>query len=331
MILSEKIITHRKENNLSQEELAYQLGVSRQSVSKWENGQSIPDLDKILKLSEIFSVSTDYLLKDDIEESLSDNIEERVERKNLTKVTLEDANIYMELERKNSKIIALAIFLFIVSPIPLFLNMGFNPSLLDGKDQSFSEFMGLAILLIVVAIGVAIIIITSSKMEKYQHFENNFLDLEYGVAGIIEKKKEVFRPIHARFIALSIALFITSEIPLFIATYTYSDKELESKIFFALSFTLLLFAIGVFILISSNIIMRSYDKLLEEGDYTREQKEENKKNALIASIYWSIMTVIYLGVSFLTERWDITWVIWPVAGIMYSAIITILAIKRKKA
>lgn len=68
MILAEKIILLRKRNGWSQEELAEQLGISRQSVSKWELGASIPDLDKVLKMSKVFDVSTDYLLKDEIEE-----------------------------------------------------------------------------------------------------------------------------------------------------------------------------------------------------------------------------------------------------------------------
>lgn len=66
MILADKIIFQRKKAGWSQEELAEQLGVTRQSVSKWEGAQSIPDMDKILQMSRIFNVSTDYLLKDDI-------------------------------------------------------------------------------------------------------------------------------------------------------------------------------------------------------------------------------------------------------------------------
>lgn len=68
MILADKIINLRKKNGWSQEELAEKLGVSRQSISKYESAQSIPDLDKILKLSEIFGVTTDYLIKDELEE-----------------------------------------------------------------------------------------------------------------------------------------------------------------------------------------------------------------------------------------------------------------------
>ena len=67
MILADKIIELRKKNGWSQEELAEMLGVSRQSVSKWEGAQSVPDMNRILKLSEVFGVSTDELLKDDLE------------------------------------------------------------------------------------------------------------------------------------------------------------------------------------------------------------------------------------------------------------------------
>ena len=68
MILADKIMTLRKKAGWSQEELAEKLGVTRQSISKYEGAQSIPDLDKILKLSEIFGVTTDYLIKDELEE-----------------------------------------------------------------------------------------------------------------------------------------------------------------------------------------------------------------------------------------------------------------------
>ena len=63
MDLSEKIVKLRKNNNLTQEQLAEQLNVSRQSVSKWESGQAAPDIDKIVAMGEIFHVTTDYLLK----------------------------------------------------------------------------------------------------------------------------------------------------------------------------------------------------------------------------------------------------------------------------
>ncbi len=65
MAISEKILNLRKDRGLSQEAFAEMLGVSRQSVSRWESGAAVPDIDKILLLSELFGVSTDYLLKPD--------------------------------------------------------------------------------------------------------------------------------------------------------------------------------------------------------------------------------------------------------------------------
>ena len=63
MRFSEKLPKLRKNNNLSQEQLAEQLGVSRQAVSKWESEQSTPDLEKVIAMSELFEVTTDYILK----------------------------------------------------------------------------------------------------------------------------------------------------------------------------------------------------------------------------------------------------------------------------
>ena len=63
MDFAEKLLTLRKANNLTQEQLAEKLDVSRQSVSKWESGQATPELEKIVAMSAIFDVTTDYLLK----------------------------------------------------------------------------------------------------------------------------------------------------------------------------------------------------------------------------------------------------------------------------
>ena len=122
MILADKITDLRKKNGWSQEELANQLGVSRQAVSKWESASSIPDLDKIIKLSNIFGVSTDYLLKDSLEEETRELSESKMadagsEEENIQMVSMETANVYLELLRNVSSKIALGISLCILSPV----------------------------------------------------------------------------------------------------------------------------------------------------------------------------------------------------------------------
>ena len=70
MTLPDKIIKLRKEKGWSQEDLAEKLNVSRQAISRWENGTALPDAQNVLQISKLFHVTTDYLLNDDYE---SDN------------------------------------------------------------------------------------------------------------------------------------------------------------------------------------------------------------------------------------------------------------------
>ena len=67
MKFNEKLTIHRKKNGLSQEDLADKLGVSRQAISRWELGSTMPDATNLLQLSDLFGVSVDYLLHDDYE------------------------------------------------------------------------------------------------------------------------------------------------------------------------------------------------------------------------------------------------------------------------
>ena len=74
MKLAEKLFELRKEKGWSQEKLAEQINVSRQSISKWESGQVLPEIEKIIELSKIFQVTTDYLLLDENSEKSSTTV-----------------------------------------------------------------------------------------------------------------------------------------------------------------------------------------------------------------------------------------------------------------
>lgn len=101
MTLGEKIMRLRQSKGLSQEELGEKMGVSRQAVSKWETEQAMPDVDKIIQMSDIFGVTTDYLLKDEISSSGMDNVgssEYTVD--NVPKKSIRER---LHFERKSSK------------------------------------------------------------------------------------------------------------------------------------------------------------------------------------------------------------------------------------
>ena len=118
MILADKIIDLRKKAGWSQEELAEKLAVTRQSVSKWEGAQSIPDMDKVVQMSCLFGVTTDYLLKDEIEIA-EPTVTEDDRRPPLRRVTIGEASDYLALRRTAAPKMALATMLCIFSPIAL--------------------------------------------------------------------------------------------------------------------------------------------------------------------------------------------------------------------
>ena len=93
---------------------------------------------------------------------------------------------------------------------------------------------------------------------------------------------------------------------------------------------LIMIAAGVFMIVRSSIIWGTYSILLQEGEYTPQAKSEEKKNAPIAGVYWALATVIYLGWSFITMAWDRTWIVWPIAGVLYGLLTAVLRMTRRK-
>ncbi|WP_233503276.1 helix-turn-helix domain-containing protein [Catenibacterium sp. AM22-6LB] len=158
MNLADKIIEERKKNGWSQEELASKLGVSRQAVSKWESSGSIPDLQRILQMSELFGVTTDYLLKDEIEEERQN---EYVETKTI-KVSMEEANQYLDMKSRGSRIVANATSLCILSPVPLIV-LGTMT-----QDHILIGF-SLVLLLVLVAIAVYLFVNYGIRDASMQH------------------------------------------------------------------------------------------------------------------------------------------------------------------
>ena len=331
MILAEKIAKHRKQNGWSQEELAMRLGISRQSVSKWESTASIPDLDKIIKLSEIFGVSTDYLLKDEMEEDCRSNalVEEVVppEDEKLRSVSLDEANSYMDLVEQSAKKIAAGVAACILSPVLLILMAGMAAEQKYGISENMATGIGLIVLLLLVAGAVGIFVSFGMKAGKYEYMETETLSLQYGIAGIVESKKETFEPVHKKCITTGVILCIVSVLPLFFAV---AFDAPEMVYLYCTAALLVIVAFGVFLMVWSCMINGSYQKLLEEGDYTREKKLENKRNSSLASVYWCTIIAIYLGYSLITGKWQSSWVIWPCAGVMYAAVCGVAALVRRK-
>ena len=307
MILADKIIEERKKNGWSQEELASKLGVSRQAVSKWESSGSIPDIQRILQMSELFGVTTDYLLKDEIEE---ERLNEYVETKTI-KVSMEQANQYLDMKSRGSRIVANATSLCILSPVPLIV-LGTMT-----EDHTLVGF-GLVFLLMLVAIAVYLFVNYGLHESHMQHLEKESFETEYGVSGMVRERREQYEPTFTRNIAIGVVLCILSVIPTIMAGVMEVEDYMSG---ISVGLLLIIVSIGVNILIRAGMIKSSYDTLLQEGEYTKEEKHLKKKTDAFSGAYWCLIVAIYLGWSFWTNNWKFTWIIWPVAGVLYAAVL----------
>lgn len=299
MILADKIILQRKNLGLSQEELAALIGVSRQAISKWESTNTIPDLDRIVKLSEVFGVSTDYLLLDEIEDEVS--TEPLIEK--IPKVSLDYTRRYISANHKASYLIGFGVALLIL--LPLFLTI-----VKPWELESVALWFPFAI-----AIVIAVILFMSAHLQlsDFKDLYNSF-SLEYGVEGILTKEQSENKSKFRMTLIYGVVLCISGGFSLLF--YGIEESKTGSLLFLQLMFVLV--AAGVFLLIQNGMKQQAYNVLLQQGDYA--PHKNNKKVEAIASLYWPLVTAAYLGYSFITNDWGRSWIVWPVAGLVFGAI-----------
>lgn len=335
MILADKIIELRKKNGWSQEELADKLGVSRQAVSKWESAQAVPDMNRVLKLSEIFGVSTDLLLKDELELSTAvpAELQESSEGGSVRSVSMEEASAFLEHRERSSRRVALGVMMCILSPILLIVLSSAQEHGLIALSEQQVTGIGLAAMLLLIGGAVALFIIQGLRASKFEYLSKESIETSYGVDGIVRDRREKFRHSFNTHIALGVVLCVVAALPLFIAMFFFGGEDKSANEFpyaVAVACLLILVALGVYLIVRASIVWGSFQILLEDGDYTRQKKAEDKKNDTLSSIYWCSVTAIFLAYSFITGRWHRSWIIWPVAGVAFGVVIAVANALRKR-
>lgn len=324
MILADKIIRLRKQNGWSQEELAEKMQVSRQAVSKWEGAQTTPDLEKILMLSSLFGVTTDYLLKDEMEdEGHSDGTNMSVKR-----MTLAQANAFLEWRKSASVRIAIATFLCVIAVIPLLLLSAAAEVTAYAIPEHVAGGAGLTALFVLVAIAVAIFIFCGFKNAPFDFIEDEPFETEYGVAEMVKEKQKAYRSIYQKCNVIGACICVLSPIPLFIGAF--SGKEFFTVMMLAV--TMLLAGVGAAVFILSGVRWASMQKILKQGEFSLRKKRTSRIKETVSTIYWLSTAAIYLGFSFWTNAWKTTWIVWPVAGILFAAVMCLcnLLVDREK-
>lgn len=314
MELSDKIMSLRKAKGWSQEELAEQLDVSRQSVSKWELGTAVPDLPRITQLSELFGVSTDYLLKNTAGDEAS---LERTLDPERRLVTTQEAERYLSLCGRIAGRMALAVSLMILSPVCL-IGMG---ALESTSYERLGSAIGLVLLLGLVACGVAMLIYHGMSLRDYEYLNTEPLRLQEGALQLAQQHAEAHRVVYRRDIVLGVTLCILSPVPLLAASIALNDSL---AVLLTTMLLLVIVSVGVFLLVRTGIANGCAGKLLQRGDYTPENKAKTRRLSWFAPAWWCVTTAVFLAVSFITERWDLSWIIWAVSGVLFGGIYALL-------
>lgn len=241
---------------------------------------------------------------------------------------------------KFGKVIAFGVWLCIMAPAVLVM-LGV---MLDQKIQFVGENspMGIkmdntygAIILfpffIMIAIAVGLFIYAGTKMEKYEYIKKTPVEISSTMRNKIQDLKEKSQSKFTMLIITGVMLCILS--PMAVVSTVIMDEENSFLQGCGVVFLLVMIAFAVVLFILAGTKKDLYGQLLQEGDYSVENKKENKVVEAVAAVYWPLVTAIYLGWSFITMNWGFTWIIWPVAGVAFggfAAVANIIADSQKK-
>ncbi len=241
------------------------------------------------------------------------------ESENQLTVTAAVARNYISTTQKKSHSIAFAIFLFIAGTVFPILMEEARILEMFGVSESLAGIIGIGGFMIAIAAGVGILIASAFSLEKYEEIEKKPFRLEAGLKHDIQneyfKKKKELMP---RLIA-GVSLLILSFLPAAVFELAFKDSALMN---IGGAILLLMVGVGVYLLVGYGVTLSSYEKLIETRDEAAVAKE--RRNGLVAGIYWILLLAIYLGYSFITNNWQYSWIIWPVGALVYAVIHMIL-------
>lgn len=330
MIFADKLIALRKKAGWSQEELAAQLNVTRQSVSKWEGAQSIPDIERILQLSRLFNVSTDFLLKDDLAEEERLPAEGAESTPPVRRVTMEEASAFLMQTHADAPKMALGVFLCIISPVCLLMLAVLSDVGGYGISEAAAAGIGVSVLLVMVAIAVSIFILCASRVKEYEFLEKEEIETEYGVRGMVSERKRAFTPAYVRTNIIACAMCIVAAVPVILSgALSLNDVSCVG----AVCVLLVIVGVAVGMFVRVGMYHGAMNKLLEEGNYTRENKAKSRIKGTVSVIYWLIVTAVFLIYTYGPQgngQPQYSWVVWAVGGVLYAAVLGLVELFQRR-
>ena len=244
-------------------------------------------------------------------------IKEVIENKtDISMVSYDEAMQYIENSKSTAPKTALGVLLCILSPVTLLLLLGLSElNLITVKEESLIA-VSLAVLICLVAAGVSHFIRFSSKLERFEYLQENVFELDYkteqAVRNILEQDEQSYKSA----VNISVIGYILCALPVIIIPLML---EIEGLSVISVAVTLIIVAFATYNLINKSAVHEACNVLLQQGDYSIKSKS-NKISKTISKVYWLVIVAIYLGYSFITNNWTMSWIIWPIAGVLFAAI-----------
>ena len=232
-----------------------------------------------------------------------------------------EAADYLAEKRKNGLLIALGVALCILSPSFAVLTEGLHIIQLD-MAVSFS----VPLLFLLVAAAVFLFIVAGMRVQKNEAAVRGAVCGEE-LAGRLKRRQSAFQTRFAVGIGIGVVLCILSVVPAVVFSQLDSASYAAENLAPALMFVMV--AAGVFCFVFLGIEADGYKKLLHPQDYAAQGEARPKTRGeraveIVSSIYWCLVTAAYLLWSFATYDWGRSWIIWPVAGVLFGAVAAIV-------
>lgn len=238
-----------------------------------------------------------------------------------------DGAEYLFAVKQSSIQIAAGVFLCICSPALLILLSGIQYTMVSFSDRITSG-AGVTVLLCMVACAVGLFINAGMKLNSYSYLKKECFTIDETYAQEIVQLRENRKDKFKVKITAGVMMCILSVVPLLISAALDGISDLPN----ILSVILLLIIVGIAVsfFITAGMEEESYAVLLQEKDFSVKKKSAKNITDIISSIYWPIIVIVYLASSFITGGWGYTWLIWPLAGILYQIICSIAEESVKK-
>lgn len=302
MSFAENLQYLRKQKDITQEQLAEQLEVSRQSVSKWESGQSYPEMEKLLQICSMFQCNLDTMMQGDISKEFA-----------------QDVHGYDAFKNRFSKWMAAGVGLILFGLSAMLFLTGI------GMDEELSTAVFFCFLIVAVLIFIVMGMQNNQFCKKHPQIEDFYTE---------EDKEHAYRKFTVRIavsvgiILIGILLVMVLDAKSGIAGQVLQDAAMEERmeglIYGAF---MLMIAPAVSLLVYGGLQKTKYD-IAEYNKEMNPSPEKKKRDLLVSKICGCIMlvaTIVFLGWSFSSNAWQITWIVYAAAGILCGIVKIVLS------